>query len=296
MKNNKDLLKKIRHPAETPLTVIATLITVGAYFFVSYLCINAATDDDKIAELTKLLGTDNVTVKSLIKFGNWAIVIIIIFIILNLIYIDKSYIGKSSVKSVRLKDSKYSSLCDAIAQCCEKLGIKKVPIAYIESAPIDSSFLGIKIRSNDAISIKDSELRNAEKTNDFSRVEYLIARSLAKIYLGHNSIWANVFTFISKLTPGFNSLYERVMCYSVDNVVKYLIGKEAALKGVFDTYYGNELYDDTADMEKIIKDKIRAENKSESFGRFLENVFADKPLPNYRLEALIYDNKNGKLF
>ena len=176
------------------------------------------------------------------------------------------------------------------------MNIKKIPLVYIENSYTNSSFLGIKIRSDNAVSIDQSELRSAERDNDYDRVKYLLARRISHIYLGHNNLFIIVLSFVGKLVPIFNNLYERAMCYSADKVVEYLLGEENTLKGIYYTFYNDEMYDDETNFNKIVKDKIRTENNSESIGRFLENLLADDPLPAYRLDALLGKGKNGRLF
>lgn len=297
MKNNiKKQLKKARHPAEIPLMIVAALITIAFYVFLAYLCVRAATNEDALNKLMEFLGTDNSTVKFIVKFGAWGVIIIIIYLALYLTYLDKVYIGKSSVSSVRLKDSKYKDINDTIVEYCKKLGIKRIPLAYIEYSPVDSSFLGVKVRGDDAVSVSSNKIVQAEQKNDFAYIRYLLARRMAHIYLGHNNLFLTVFTFVAKLIPIFSNAYERAMCYSTDKVVEALIGEDETIKGIYSTYYDDALYEENADINMIIQDKIKTENNSEVIGRFIENLFSDDPLPNYRLEAIYKEGKTGRLF
>lgn len=297
MKNNiKKQLKKARHPAEIPLTIVAVLITLAFYGFIAYLCFKAATNEEALNKLMEFLGTDSDAVKFIVKFGAWGVIIVIAYFSLYLIYLDKVFIGKSSVSSVRLKDSKYKDINGTIVEYCDKLGIKQIPLAYIEDIPVDSSFLGVKVRGDDAVSVSSKSIMQAGKNDDFAYVKYLLARRIAHIYLGHNNLFVIVFTFIAKLIPVLSNVYERSMCYSTDKVVEVLIGEDETIKGIYSTFYDDSLYEEDADINKIIEDKIKTENNSEVIGRFIENLFSDDPLPNYRLEAIYKEGKTGRLF
>ena len=293
---SKKKLKNARHPMEIPLTIISILFTLAFYSIVSTLCIKAATDQESLNKLMEILETDSSVAEWLIKLGSWGVVIVLIYIVLYLIYIDKVFIGKTSTNSTRLIDSKYRDINDTFIEYCKKLDIKKIPLVYIETNYTNSSFLGIKIRSDNAVGIDSRELRDAERENNYDRVKYILARRISHIYLRHNNLFIIVFAFVGKLIPIFNNLYERTMCYSTDKVVEYLLGEEITLRGIYYTFYSDEMYESDTDFYKMVKDKIRTENSSESVGRFLENLLADDPLPIYRLDALLGKGKSGRLF
>lgn len=295
MNNNEIDFNKIRHPAEKRLKIISILISLAFFSAVSFLCVEATINDEAVNTLMQLLGTDSKTVGFLIKFGSWGLEIVLIVFSINLIYINKVFIGKSSVKFSRLIDSKYKDINDIVIDYCNRLKIKNIPVVYIETSPIDSSLLGVNIRSEDAFSIPSKYLLESNRTNDISFVEYLIARHIGHIYLRHNNLFTTVFTFTGRIIPFFGNLYERAMCYSIDNVVEYLIGTEKTLEGIFNTYYDKTMYNDDVDVNEIIEDKIRSENKSERLGRFLENINSEESLPVFRLEALLDRSKPGRL-
>lgn len=86
-----------------------------------------------------------------------------------------------------------------------------------------------------------------------------------------------LFTFVGKLIPIFNNAYERSIVYSVDNIVEKLIGEEATLKGIYSTFYNDRLYEKDTNFTKIVEDKIKTVNSSESIGRFLRKPILRRP-------------------
>ena len=159
MKKNEEL-KNARHPMEIPLTIVSIILTIATCTIVSILCVKAATNEEALKSLMVILETDNQTVEWLVKFGSWAIIVILVYFIIGVIYVNKVYIGKSSIKATRLKDTKYKEVNNTLIEYCKKLGIKKAPLAYIENQSVDSSFLGVKIRSDNALSIDSKVLKN----------------------------------------------------------------------------------------------------------------------------------------
>ena len=293
----KKKLKKARHPLEIPMTILSVLITLSIYGLVSYLAIEAATNKEAVNGLMELLQIDSKFAELLVKYGGYATMIVVVYMIIHIIYVDRVFIGKSSNNEVRLVDSKATEVYDTFLDYAKKLGLKKIPVAYISSSDYESKILNVHIRGDNAISINKKLIKEAYAEDDFNLVYFTLARRLSHIYLGHHNVFLNVFAFAAQAIPVYNNILERIRCYSTDKVVACLIGEDNTLRGIYDQNYDKNLYDDKKSFMEIINMKIRKENRGEKVGQFLENLFADKPSPIYRFEALLNKKrKGGKVF
>ena len=290
-----DLVKKARHGADIPLTILAVLITVALLVLISWMAVTARDNEEALKTLVELTGLDKELVHSLLRFGGDFAIAFILYLIARITEVNITFLGKMLSKEMRLTDSRFAVIKDFYKARAEACGMKKIPELFISGTDYDSEVLKVEVRSNKAIAIDKKMLLKAEQTGNWQEVEYTICKRLARIYLGYYSLPNQVFTFAVKKIPGIKELLSRCRTYSTDRVVMALLGEKDAVKYVFRQCYDVELYRDL-DKESIIRRKLENHTKAENLSKWLENAVSATPVSPYRLIAMLDTSKDGRLF
>ena len=282
-----------RHGKEGILFIFVAAFNLFCYFLISYFSVKAATDDNFREALKELTGLDSDILETFVAIGGYAVILLIIYIIIQISILNRSFVGKSSITDVRLSDSKYNFLYIYYVETCKKYGLKKIPIVYLSDNQPNSEIFGMKIRSEKGISIPTKVVRDAAIKNDYSYCEYIICRRLAHIVLGYNNIVVQLLTIWTNLIPPLRKAIERIRCYSIDKTISLIIGKEQTAQAIFDENYKMDLYGNDT-VEQVARKKLHC-NGMEEFGRFVQSFEEEKPYPFARIEA-IFNEKDGRIF
>ena len=276
------------------LTLLLTgIFNIACYVLIGVFSTLAATNDEFREMLKRLTGLDSDTIEFFVQIGGFAVAAFIIYCIVEIWRLNRSYVGKSSIKDVRLSDSKYKDLFNGYIKYCKVYGLNYIPICYLSDSKPDSQLFGVNIYSQDGISIPTKPFKDASITNDYSECEYFLCRRLSHIALGYNDLVYQLLTLWTNLIPPFKKAIDRVKCYTVDKAVAAVIGKEKTIKGIFNENYRTDLYGDDS-METIISKKYHC-NKMEAFGRIVETLEQERPFAYNRIDAIIND-KDGRIF
>ena len=287
-------VKKARHPAEIPVTVIAAVITVAFYLLVTYALVIGANDDAVIGRIMNFLGARARVINYCIRIGGPAIFVIFLILLGRLCLADVSYVGKLASSCPKLENTKYEEIKALYADVIKDLEIEKPPAVYIGEVD-DPSYLGITVCSNKALCLNPDDIKDALKDGDLGNLKDTIIRKLAVIYLGHYDIPVVLFTFVARLLPIFHSMCERVLCYSVDKFTTEVSGKDEAIRCLFCSRFNAEDYPEDADGKEIVLKAVKALTSYEKSGLGYNNFTSSEPPVAYRLHAMI-TGKPGKVF
>lgn len=293
---NDEFLSKVkdaRHKWEIPIFIFSTFVSICVYYLIGYLANMATTDDSFRKQLMNILEMDKATVDILIEYGGYAAIIIVITYFYTILKTNSRYLGWSSINAVRLSDSKFEEVYSNYVETCKLLGFNRVPNVYVSKSDFDNNVKGLKIRSKYGISLPYDMVVKATETGDFKEVEYLLAKRLSRIYLGHNGTLLLMLTIWARYIPILKNLINRVNTYSIDKMVSLILGRLPFFEHIYDELISDDGYDE-ADKEDVVKLQLKC-NREEKLGRFFENLVADEPYPIYRIDAVLND-KDGKLF
>lgn len=297
------IIKKARHPAEIPFTIISALFSIGTYALLTYILVFGANDNARLTKALGMFGIKSRGINLIINIGGPAIFLIILFLFFTLFIKCESQIGKLSIKYPRLQDSNYEKIKEIYDKMVSDLQVSTPPVVYIaeddknkkdNKSKDDNTIFGIRLNSSKAFSIEKRIIDEAEEKGDYTDVEYEFAKNLGDIYLGHYNIPVIVFTFVLRIIPYFHEMIERTLYYSTDKFVAQIIGKEQLMYNLYNKSFDNDLYPNES-KEKNIINIIKNANEFEGLGRTYENFNSEEPIIPYRLKA-IYQEKPGKIF
>lgn len=297
-----DVIKKARHPAEVPLTVLSALFSITAYGLITYVLIFGANDNEKLTQALGLFGIKARGINLIINIGGPAIFLILLFLFFKLCIKCASEIGKLSIKYPRLQDSDFDKAKEIYDKMTSDLQLSTPPVVYItnseknknkDKGKNDNTIFGIRLNSSKAFSIESKIIEDAIEKDDYTEVEYEFAKNLGDIYLSHYNIPVIVFSFAFRMIPYFHELIERTLYYSTDKFVSQVIGKEQLMYNLYNSNFENDPYPHGSKESNIIN-IIKNVNEYEKVGRIYENFNSEKPIITYRLEAIYYD-KPGKI-
>ena len=291
----KKMLRKLRHPAEIPLTVLSVIITLIIFAGLSYGAIFVRANGAAISFLTKHTGIKEKMLSTILSIGGDGVIILLVVLIIRIIYANLTFLGKVVSQEMRASDSVYSDICQYYRNRAEELGIKNLPQLFFTTSDYKTELLGVEIRGKNAITVDKAAVVKAEKSDDWLDVEYTICRRVARIFLGHYDLWFQLATFAGRLIPAYRELFSRAMTYSTDRVVQKIMGDEDALKAIFTSSYDIDRYREDIEISEIIENKVKDYSKAERLSKFGANLMSDKPIMPYRLQALIDKDKPGQL-
>ena len=291
----KERVNKARHPYEITFNIISYVLSIIVYVGLGYALIVASNTDTILNKLANFTGLRSKVFELIIRIGGPTVFIILALLLGKLLFVNMTFVGESSSSNPRLSQTKFKEVNDIYNKLVKELGLNRVPEVYVCSKDVDPEYLGLTICSEMAISIHSKLIQNAYKHNDFSIVEYTLARKLARIYLGHYNPINLVMTFPIKAIPYYRDAWERIECYSADRFAADMVGVENAVRIIYEDSFDTDLFDENKDIMKIVKELIKSEHKYEKDGRWFYNLESNEPLPVYRLSALIED-KPGRVF
>lgn len=288
-------LKNVRHKADTSLTVLAVLITLGLLAFLSYAAVTARGNEAVMKFLSEMTGFESRVIQFILRIGGDVALVAMAVLLLEIVKQNITFLGKMLSGEMRLSDSRFSEVKEFYQTWTEACGLKTVPEIFITGESRKSEVLSIPVRTNKVIPIDKKMILAAEKSGDWTEVKYTLARRLANIYLGYYNLPNQLFTFCMKLIPGLKQLFSRCRTYSVDRVIMALMGPEQAIEQTFCQCYDVDLYGDM-DRERIIDHKLQNFSRAEEISKFLENAVSETPISPFRLEAMLNPGKDGRLF
>ena len=85
----EEMIKRARHPAERPLTIISGILTIGIFalliWLIAYVIRKPEEESAVISFLASFLALEESTVTELLKMGTWAVLVIFLWILIRYI-------------------------------------------------------------------------------------------------------------------------------------------------------------------------------------------------------------------
>ena len=282
-KELKELVRKSRHKAELPVTAVFVIISLAMYAAVAYFGIIAPSLPEGVEKLAEMLEYASV----LAKCGKY---IVIAFVGITLVRIVWAYfrdIGAAFARDVRISEKQSKEVYDIYNSLVERMHYTAPPTLSLSKENSDMTVLGVPIKNYYCIRMNEVQVFNAhDYGDDYSKVKFLIASELAHTVLGHKDVLLFILTYPARVIPVFNNLLDHFQTYSSDRVAAELMDEEEIVRAI--TWDENDIdYAgwclDGSKYEKSLNDGINAYFR---FGRFIENLSSDTPVPIYRLYAV----------
>ena len=142
--------------------------------------------------------------------------------------------------------------------------------------------------------ISPNSLQSSLKEDD-TKVRYIVAKEAAAMFLRYQNPLMPLFLTCTNWIPLLNSCVSRAICYSVDRVIRELLGDEAAVQGLLKSIITPNLQD-SMDFDVYISDINAYCRLKDRFIIFIENLLSYEPIPKYRIAAMKDPEKKcGKL-
>ena len=294
-KEQRALLKKCRHKAEIPATIVAIALTVLFVVLVIFLVdsIGKGNDQGAKAILTERLEYEEADIRFALKCGKYLLLAIAAFLILKLIWELFKNAGIAMVQDIPVKEEYVPGIYKEYLECCEKLGIKKIPRVLLAVDKDNLESTGILIKSNRYLRVDQSSLDDADTHSDNNIIRFEVIHDLAHIAYHHYSYPILIATVVARRLPFVKNIYSRIMCYSADKLTAELIGREECITVLLEKYMMTAYEPDERDeyVKRISDIKL---NPIERLSAALNNLTTDTPSYIYRLKAII-DDKSGKV-
>ncbi len=217
-------------------------------------------------------------------------IIIIAMIVAFPIGINILYAQNRS-SAIRITEKNFPEVHERIIEYSHRLGLKKVPEAYIlqENGLLNAFSAFIFRKQYLQINADLFEIAYREH-KDIESLSFIIAHELSHIKLKHATFWYNLGIIFSSPLPILGSTASRAREYSCDRLAQKVTGYDG-INAILSLMAGKHLYK-AVDVEDYI------ENAKNVKGFFVWccNLLATHPTMPKRIMALIETDKSGKLY
>lgn len=295
-KELKELKRKCRHKAETPLFILSIFLSLAALISISYFGIVVIDDPENYAALMEELEISENLADVLIDAGRFLSIAILILIVgRTLLALFRDY-GRALSWDLPINEKQFAEFYNTVQEYSKRLEIdKNLPVvSSVENRYVE--FYGLELFSPYVIKIDADTITETLDRGDFSNVNYLIAVDLAAEFLGYKNPFRYMITCAVNWIPIYNSVCSRTMTYSVDRVAQFLLGDEVAAKALITRVNYNWLIS-SIDLDAYVENINRPLTRMQRIARFFENLLSDVPIPAYRIAAMLDpEKKDGRLF
>lgn len=292
-KKDKDLLKKCRHKAEIPITIVAIIITILFTILVVFLFKSSATNQGAQDFLINSLEYEETDVDFALKSGKYLIIVIILMLAIKLFWELFKNAGIAVVNDIPIEESYDSVLFKEYKEYCRKLGIEKIPEIYLTTDKENLESTGITIKSRKYLRLYLSIRDEADMFAEENIIRFEFLHELAHIAYHHYNYALLLATIVVRWAPILRSIYSRTMCYSADRLAAEILGKEECITVLLKRYL-QSTYEENK-REEYIKRLDRKLTISERISSILNNLTSDTPSYLYRIQALVKDDNKGRI-
>ena len=206
-------------------------------------------------------------------------------------FIINIFYAKYRSRAIQVTPKNFPEIYYRVEVYSHKLGLKKVPEAYIvQENGIMNAFSAFILRKQyiqinaDLVEIAYREFQ------DIDSLSFVIAHELAHIKLKHATLFYNLSIIYSSVIPILGSTASRAREYSCDRLAQKLTGN-SGVEAMLSLTAGKHLY------KKIdLEDYIESTTKVRGFFVWCNNLLCDHPILPKRIRALINEQSNGELF
>lgn len=197
----------------------------------------------------------------------------------------------SRTKAIKITNKNFPEIYDIIIEHSKKLGLKKVPEAYVaQENGLLNAFAAFIIRKQ-YIQINADLFEIAYREHeDIDSISFIIAHELAHIKLRHATLWYNLPILYSSGLPIFGSTASRAREYSCDRLAQKLTGIDG-VDAMMALMAGKHLY-----KQVDVEDYIESTKNVKGFFVWCYNLGASHPIMTKRIRALIAREGSGKLY
>ena len=295
--NNKyelnQLRRRCRHKAEIPLIILSVIITAFTMYILVYYGIIAEESPEAIQAISNVLGCDLQTADHLLDFRVYIAVVLLVLIpgkFLWAFYRDK---GKAMAWEVPINDRQYGFIMNIWQEYADQLGLKESPAIYASTGSL-IQLKNISVQNLNILRISPIMLRSGPE--DDGKIRFVVAREAAAMFLRYQNPLMPFLLTCSNWIPLLNSCINRAICYSVDRIVRELLGDEEAVQGLIKSIISPYLHS-TTDFDAYVSDLNACRRFRDRLVIFIENLRSEEPVPQYRIAAMTDpEKKDGRLF
>ena len=199
--------------------------------------------------------------------------------------------AKYRSRAIKITENNFPEVYYNIAKYSHKLGLKRVPEAFlIQQNGVMNAFSAFIVRKQ-YIEI-DSDLFEIayREYNDLESINFIIAHELAHIKYKHATFYYNLFIMFSTVLPIIGSTASRAREYSCDRLAQKVTGNNG-VEAMFSLFAGKHLY------KKIdVHDYINNSNDIKGFFVWCNNLVSSHPILPKRIRALVKGEGSGDLY
>lgn len=287
------LRRSCRHKAEIPIMIVSVILTAFIVYLLAYYGLIADESPDAVQAISDLLSCDLQTADDLLDIRVYIAVILLVLIpgkFLWALYRDS---GNVKAWEVPVNDRQYGFIMEIWREYADKLGLQKAPSIYASN----STMLKLKnysIKNIRILRISPNTLSNSLKGDD-TNVRYIVAKEAAAMFLRYQNPLMPLLLTCTNWIPLLNLCFSRALCYSVDRVVRELLGEETATRGLLQSIVVPYLHN-SIDYDAYVADINACSRPKDRFILFVENLLSDEPIPKFRVAAMTDpEKKSGRL-
>lgn len=193
--------------------------------------------------------------------------------------------------SLRITERNFPEVYALIQEYARKLGMKRVPKAYVmQSNGVLNAFSSFIFRKQ-YIEINAEIFEVAYREHkDMDSLGFVIAHEMAHIYYGHATLHYNIPIWFSMSFPIVGAIASRAREYSADRLAQRISGNDG-VSAMFMLMVDRHLYK-MVDRE----DYLAQAKEQKGFFVWWVNLLADHPIMSKRIVALAQMQGNGKLY
>lgn len=296
---NKKEINKCRHKAEKRwyrrliiINLLIIIVVIG--IFVQNFNNNMDKAKEEILTFQEYIESDEelelLTINQEIPIEVKGLIIGIVMFIgfpfaINVLY------AATRTRAVKITNKNFPEIKMKIEQYSHRLGLKKVPEAYIvQENGVLNAFAAFIIRKQ-YIQINADLFEIAYREyEDIDSISFIIGHELSHIKLKHSTLWYNLFMLYSSGIPILGSTASRAREYSCDRLAQKLTGLDG-IDAMMALMAGKHLY------KKVnAEDYIESTENVKGFFVWCYNLAASHPIMPKRIRALIAKEGSGKLY
>ena len=293
-KEQKALLKKCRHRAEIPVTIVAIVLTVAVAVLIVFLFGSVGKNQQAEEILIEQFEYEQTDIDFAVKCGRYLLIAIVVFLFLKLLWELFKNAGIAMVNDIPFEEKYDPKLYKEYQTFCEKLGIREIPKLLLAADKENLESTGITIKSEWYLRMDLSSVDIAGITGDDDVIRFEVLHDLAHIAYHHYHYALLIATVAARWIPIVKSIYNRVMCYSADRLTAELISREECIT-VFLERYMQSTYESERRDEYIKRLKDQKLTFTERLSAALYNLTQDTPSYPDRIRALMDERNHGRV-
>lgn len=285
-------INRFRHKAELPLYAVMVVLNVLIVLSIIFCCILSACGVSTILAgesgdllVGSFLGiTEDIDDYGPVLLGTIVGVLIILPFTIYAMY------AEYRARAVKITKNNFPELYYTIQEYSARLGLKKVPNAYvIQENGVLNAFSAFIIRKQYiTINVDLFEIAYREY-HDMDVINFVIAHEMAHIRLRHATFGIYMSILFANYVPIISTTYMRAREYSCDRIAQKLT-KTSGIEAIMTFAAGKHLY-----KAVDIEDYLECANEVRGFFVFITNLISTHPILTKRIQALAKGEGSGKL-